>query len=225
MLGPGLNTVSDKEVSGLIFSGISVGPMDNNCYFIGCEETREAAVVDPGAEGGRILRKLEELKLNCRYIILTHGHADHIGALGQVAEATKARVLIHSGDADMITSPGRNLSMYTGMSLQFKPADRLLKDGDVVEVGKERLVIIHTPGHTPGGICIFAGGRLITGDTLFAGSVGRSDFPGGNHDLMIRSIKEKLLVYPPETQVYPGHGPSSTVGGEARHNPFLNGTW
>ncbi|MCL6557336.1 MAG: MBL fold metallo-hydrolase [Firmicutes bacterium] len=209
----------------MIFAGISVGPMDNNCYIIGCEETREAALVDPGAEGGRILRKLEELKLNCRYVILTHGHADHIGALGQVVEATKAQVMIHSEDAEMLTSPGRNLSMFTGESLKFKAADRLLKDGDIVEVGKEKLKIIHTPGHTRGGICILAGDKLITGDTLFAGSVGRSDFPGGNHDQLIGSIKEKLLVFPPETPVYPGHGPASTVGEEARYNPFLNGTW
>ena len=209
----------------MIFTGISVGPMDNNCYIIGCEETREAAVVDPGAEGGRILRKLEELKLNCRLIILTHGHADHLGALGQVQEATGAQVLIHTDDADMLTSPGKNLSVFTGGSLKFEPSDRLLQDGDTVDVGKVQLKIIHTPGHTQGGISILAGDKLITGDTLFAGSVGRSDFPGGNHDQMIKSIKEKLLVFAPETPVCPGHGPASTVGGEAKYNPFLNGTW
>jgi len=209
----------------LIFAGISVGPMDNNCYIIGCEETLEAAVVDPGAEGGRILKKLEELKLNCRYIILTHGHADHIGALGQVADATKAQVMIHADDADMLTSPGRNLSMFVGSNLKFKESDRILKDGDIVNVGKEQLKILHTPGHTRGGISIQAGDRLITGDTLFAGSVGRSDFPGGNHEQMIKSIREKLMVFPVETPLYPGHGPASTVGEEAKHNPFLNGTW
>ncbi|MFZ5645684.1 MAG: MBL fold metallo-hydrolase [Bacillota bacterium] len=209
----------------MIFEGISVGPMDNNCYIIGCEETREAAVVDPGAEGAKILRLLEKLNLNCKYVILTHGHADHLSALGQILDATGAQVMIHGKDADMLTSPGKNLSLFTGMTLKFKEADRLLKDGDTIAVGKEQLRILHTPGHTQGGICIQAGDKLITGDTLFAGSVGRSDFPGGNHNQMIQSIKDKILVFPPETPVYPGHGPASTVGEEARHNPFLNGTW
>jgi len=209
----------------LIFTGLSVGPMDNNCYIIGCEETREAAVVDPGAEPGRILRQLEELKLNCRLIILTHGHADHIGALGKVQEATGAEVMIHADDAAMLTSPGRNLSMFTGGAIKLKAADRQLRDGDTVGVGKLQLKILHTPGHTPGGISILAEDKLITGDTLFAGSVGRSDFPGGDHNLMIKSIKEKILTLPPETPVYPGHGPASSVGEEARYNPFLNGSW
>lgn len=209
----------------MIFEGFSVGPMDSNCYIIGCEETREAAVVDTGAEGGRILRRLEELQLNCKYIILTHGHMDHIGALGQVQEGTGAQVLIHAGDADMLTSPSRNLSVFMGGNLKYKAADRLLKDGDTVEVGKVQVKVIHTPGHTPGGISLAAGDKLITGDTLFAGSVGRSDFPGGNHNQLIESIKTKLLVFPENTGVYPGHGPASTVGEEAAHNPFLNGAW
>ncbi|MCL5056730.1 MAG: MBL fold metallo-hydrolase [Actinobacteria bacterium] len=209
----------------MIFEGLSVGPMDNNCYIIGCGETREAAVIDPGDEGGRILRKLEDLKLKCSCIIMTHGHIDHIGALGQVLDATGAQVMIHERDAGMLTSPGRNLSMYTDTSIKFKAADKLLIDGDTVMVGKVELKIIHTPGHTPGGISILAGGKLITGDTLFAGSVGRSDFPGGDHDQLIRSIKEKLLVFSPETPVYPGHGPASTVGEESKNNPFLNGIW
>jgi glyoxylase-like metal-dependent hydrolase (beta-lactamase superfamily II) len=209
----------------LIFEGLSVGPMDNNCYIIGCEDTREAAVVDPGAEGDRILKKLASLNLKCSYIILTHGHVDHIGALQQVHQGTGAQVLIHTGDAAMLTSPSRNLSSMVGANVKLKEADRLLNDGDTVEVGKVQIKVIHTPGHTIGGITLAAGDKLITGDTLFAGSVGRSDFPGGNHGQLIASIKNKILNFPENTGVYPGHGPSSTVGREAKHNPFLNGSW
>lgn len=205
----------------MILEGFGVGPMDANCYIIGCEEKRVAAVVDPGAEGKRILARLEELKLKCRYIILTHGHVDHIGALNEVREATGAEVLMHKNDAAMLTNPAHNLSLFMGSPVKCKQADRFLGDGEQLKVGQVNLQIFHTPGHTPGGICIQAGNSLITGDTLFAGSVGRSDFPGGNHNVMIESIKTKLLQYPDETKVYPGHGPASTIGLEKKHNPFL----
>ena len=195
--------------------------MDANCYIIGCKEKRVAAVVDPGAEGKRILARLEELKLKCMYIILTHGHVDHIGALNEVRQVTGAEVLVHKHDAAMLTNPAHNLSLFMGSPIKCKQADRLLEDGDQVKVGKVNLEIFHTPGHTPGGICIKVGNSLITGDTLFAGSVGRSDFPGGNHNAMIKAIKTKLLPYSDETKVYPGHGPASTIGEEKKHNPYL----
>jgi len=206
----------------VIFEGFSVGPMDSNCYIIGCEETKEAAVVDPGAEGKRILKKVEAQGLSVKYIILTHGHADHIGALAEVREATGASVLIHAEEANMLTSAKLNLSAFVGPKLDTKPAEQLLQDGDIVHVGRLELKVIHTPGHTGGGISLECGPHLITGDTLFAGSVGRSDFPGGNHSQLIASIKNKLLVYPPETRVFPGHGPESTIAEEKRYNPFLS---
>lgn len=206
----------------MIFRGLSVGMMDSNCYIIGCEETREGAIVDPGADAKRILKKVEELGLKIVAVILTHGHIDHIGALADVREATGAPVMIHADDAPQLTDAGKNLSVYVGSKVSTKAADRLLQDNDKIEVGKITLEVIHTPGHTRGGISIKCAPEiLITGDTLFAGSIGRSDFPGGNHVQLISSIKTKLLIFPDETRVYPGHGPSSTIGEEKRFNPFL----
>ena len=206
----------------MIIEGMAVGGMGSNCYIIGCDETKEAAVVDPGAEGRRILDRLSRLGLKCTKIILTHGHVDHIGALREVLDATGAEVLIHEQDGDMLTSPSKNLSMFMGSLLKFKGADKLLQDGDTIQVGTVNLEVIHTPGHTPGGICLKAGDDLITGDTLFAGSIGRSDFPGGNHNQLINSIKTRLLGFPGQTRVYPGHGPASTIDEEKRFNPFLS---
>jgi len=205
----------------VIFEGFVAGHMQANCYIIGCPETGEAAVVDPGGDADRILARLKARGLRLRYIILTHGHVDHIAALGEVRDATGAEVLIHAADADMLTDPTRNLSFFMGRRLRFSPAERLLADGDTIEVGTVRLEVVHTPGHTPGGICLKTDDLVITGDTLFAGSVGRSDFPGGNHRQLIRSIKERLLCLPGHTRVYPGHGPETTIGEEKRYNPFL----
>ena len=207
----------------MIFEGFPVAPIDANCYIIGCENTKEAAVIDPGGEGKRILKRLQSLGVNCKYIILTHGHADHISALEEVRQATGAQVLIHKDDGIMLTDPNHNLSAMLGMILNFKAADRLLEEGDTIEIGDSiSMEVIHTPGHSLGGITLKVGDNLlITGDTLFAGSVGRSDFPGGNHRVLINSIKTKLLSFPDTTQVCSGHGPITTVGREMRYNPFL----
>ncbi|ACV63099.1 beta-lactamase domain protein [Desulfofarcimen acetoxidans DSM 771] len=205
----------------MILERFPVGMMGANCYIIGCEETKEACVIDPGDEDKKILSKLVKHGLTCRYIVLTHGHVDHIGALEQVQKATGARVLIHRDDADMLTNPAKNLSSFMGLQMQFEPADVKLGDKDVIEVGKLKLEVIHTPGHTPGGICLKTGDCLITGDTLFAGSVGRSDFPGGSHSQLIASIKNKLLNFPDNTRVFSGHGPETSIGTEKRTNPFL----
>ncbi|MDD4237976.1 MAG: MBL fold metallo-hydrolase [Desulfotomaculaceae bacterium] len=210
----------------LIFDGFSVGPWESNCYIVGCGETKEGAVVDPGADATKILNRVKKLGLKINKIILTHGHPDHISALEEVQQATGAKVLIHSGDAGMLTDARQNLSLYMGKSMEMKAADVLLKDGDTIQVGNINLEVMHTPGHSNGGICLkCARDVVITGDTLFAGSVGRSDFPGGSHTQLINSIKDKLLKFPPVTKVYPGHGPASTIGAEMRNNPFLNGAY
>lgn len=205
----------------MIFEWIPVGPMGANCYIIGCEETREGAVVDPGDEGRRIVAKARELGLNIKSIILTHGHIDHIMAVDVVKEATGAQILIHREDAPMLVDGKRNLSYFMGSLKNYSAADVLLKDGDTIKVGNLEIKVLHTPGHTPGGICLVIEGKIISGDTLFEGSVGRSDFPGGSHETLIGSIKNKLMSYPDETKVYPGHGPSTTIGFERLNNPFL----
>jgi glyoxylase-like metal-dependent hydrolase (beta-lactamase superfamily II) len=205
----------------LVLEGLSVGSWESNCYIIGCGETKKGAVIDPGAEPGRILNRVKKLGLNIDKIILTHGHLDHIGALAEVQQAAGAKVFIHTADADMLTDARLNLSLYMGINMELKKADVLLKEGDNIQVGNINLEVIHTPGHTPGGICLKFKDVIITGDTLFAGSVGRSDFPGGSHTQLIDSIKKKLLKFSPDTRVYPGHGPGSTIGEEKSSNPFL----
>ncbi|HEX3030650.1 MAG TPA: MBL fold metallo-hydrolase [Bacillota bacterium] len=205
----------------MIFEWLAVGPMGANCYIIGCEKTKLGAVIDPGGEGKRILARVAELGLKIEQIILTHGHIDHIMALEEVKSTTGAKIIIHKSDAGMLTDGRKNLSGFMGRNMVFPPADTCVKGGDVLKLGELEIKVLHTPGHTPGGICLEVGGILISGDTLFECSIGRSDFPGGNHNTLIDSINTRLMVYPDETVVYPGHGPSTTIGYERKKNPFL----
>jgi glyoxylase-like metal-dependent hydrolase (beta-lactamase superfamily II) len=205
----------------MIFAVMPVGPIGANCYLIGCEQTKEGAVIDPGDEGSRIIAKVKELGLNIKSIILTHGHIDHISAVDEVKKATSAQILIHQEDAKMLVDGNRNLSHMLGTNRGYSPADVLLKEGDVIKVGNLEIKVLHTPGHTQGGICLETEGIIISGDTLFEDSIGRSDFPGGSHEVLINSIKTKLLPYPDETKVYPGHGPSTSIGYERVNNPFF----
>lgn len=205
----------------MIFQVIPVGSLDVNCYILGSDRTKEAVVVDPGGDAELIIRKIKGLGLKITDIVLTHGHNDHIGALDEVQRFTGATVRIHQADAAMLTSSQLNLSAYMGRPFTCEPADLLLRDGDRLQVGDLDLAIIHTPGHTRGGICINTGQVLISGDTLFAGGVGRTDFPGGSHEVLVNSIQTKLFKLPDETEVYPGHGPATTIGEEKRENPYV----
>lgn len=194
-----------------------------NCYIIACDATGEAAIIDPGGEPERILKVVRDGQLQVRYIINTHGHIDHIAANGRVKEATGAEILIHAADAPYLLDERKNLRLYLPEARgSLPPADRTLNEGDLISIGTTvKLTVLHTPGHTPGGICLVGDGLIFTGDTLFAGSIGRTDLPGGSYDTLIRSIREKLLVYPDEMVIYPGHGPSSSLGVERATNPFL----
>jgi hydroxyacylglutathione hydrolase len=206
----------------MIVRTLAVGSMLANCYLVWCEETKEALVIDPGGEGRRILAEIAREQLQVRYIVNTHGHVDHIAANAEVRSATGAKLMIHEEDAPLLGNPDLNLSVYVGSALQGLQLDVLLHEGDEIACGKQvQLKVLHTPGHTRGGICLQAQGTIFTGDTLFAGSIGRTDFPGGSYRDLIESIKNKILVLDDACLVYPGHGPASTVGYEREHNPFL----
>ena len=193
-----------------------------NCYIVADEVSKEALIIDPGAGASYILKAVDDSGLKVRYIVLTHQHPDHIGALREVKEATGAKVAIHSDDADGFRR-GRSFGPMGGISASQPPPtpDWLLKEGDILEIGGLRLSVLHTPGHSRGGICLLVDGVLFSGDTLFNFSIGRSDMPGGDGYQLIESIRTKLLVLPDETVVLPGHGPETTIGAERQANPFL----
>ncbi|MCR4398990.1 MAG: MBL fold metallo-hydrolase [Firmicutes bacterium] len=205
----------------MIVKMLPVGPLAANCVIVGCERTGRAIVIDPGAEGDRILSTARSLGLEIAAIVNTHGHADHIGANNQVKRATGAPVMIGEKDAEMLTSAAKNLSLLSGLAIRSDAADRLLREGDVVEVGDVALRVIETPGHTPGGISLVADDKVFTGDSLFAGSVGRTDLPGGSFEALMSSVNNKLLALGDEFEVYPGHGPATTIGKERISNPFV----
>jgi hydroxyacylglutathione hydrolase len=205
----------------MILEILSVGELETNCYILGDEQTKEGIVIDPGGDFELIFKTLQSQKLKTKYIILTHGHIDHILALPKKKEKTGAKVLIHSKDKEMLTSSARNLSIGLGLNFICSEADILLEDGSVIDCGTINLKVLHTPGHSPGGISLLSDEAVFTGDTLFNHSIGRTDFPGCSFEVLIQSIKKKLLTLPDETVVYPGHGPSTTIGEERRFNPFL----
>jgi len=203
------------------FKRLSLGVYQANCYILHDEKTNETAVIDPGGGFSEIRRYIEANRLKIKYIILTHGHGDHIGALRELKDYTDAIVCIHREDQEMLKSSRINLTVFMGYPDISMEADRLLEDGDILELGDIKLNIIHTPGHSRGGICVYCEDSLFSGDTLFTGSIGRTDLNGGSYDEIIASIKDKLLILPDNTAVYPGHGPSSAISIEKINNPFL----
>lgn len=200
-----------------ILETITVGPVEVNCYILGCSRTLEAVIIDPGAEDGRIKGRLSGNNLSAKYIINTHGHADHIGANGRF----DLPVMIHKSDASFLSNPVKNLSMMLGMPISSPPASRVLEDGEKLYVGDLLLEVIHTPGHTPGSVSIRCEDLVFTGDALFNEGLGRTDFPYSSEEDLLKSIREKLLVLPDSTKVYPGHGAATTIGYEREHNPFI----
>lgn len=205
----------------LIIDRILTGPIDVNCFIIGCPVSGTAAVIDPGGHGERILERLEHNKLTLTVVINTHGHFDHVGGNAFLMRETDADLLLHAAGLPFLQRAREHADMW-GMEFEDSPEPtRLLKGGEILRVGELKLEIIHTPGHSPGGISIYLPGHVFTGDALFEGSIGRTDLPGGNLEELLNSIREKILVLPGETVVHPGHGPETTIENEKRYNMFL----
>ena len=201
---------------------VVVGIFEVNCYILWDEKDKEAIVVDPGEEGERIIEVIRKDSLKIRSIVNTHTHIDHIGANDFLREKTEAPLLAHSADVSLLQSAELNLSALTEKDRSFGLPDRVLEEGDEIRVGGFSLRILHTPGHTPGSICLYGDNKLFSGDTLFAGGIGRTDLAGGNLRELQKSIKDKILTLPDEVVVYPGHGPSTTVGKERKCNLFIS---
>jgi hydroxyacylglutathione hydrolase len=203
--------------------GLTVGLLEVNCYILADEETKEAVVIDPGGDEDEILDVLNRNKFKLKYIIDTHGHFDHVDANQPLREATGAQLAIHEADAQMLSQPSAEAMMFTGNRLRVSAADVLLKEGDVLTFGKYRLKVLHTPGHTPGGISLVLEGHtyVYVGDLLFQGSIGRTDFPGGSYEALIDAVKTKIFPLGDNYSVFPGHGPVTTVAQERKYNPFF----
>jgi hydroxyacylglutathione hydrolase len=211
----------DAKTGMISYKLVVVGPLDTNCYLVHCDKTLDCAVVDPGAEAERIFPLIIEFGFKPVVILNTHGHIDHIGANKDVKDKFNVPLCIHALDSPMLERIQEfELSFFLGAK-ESPPADRLLQDGDTIKIGKSGLLVLHTPGHTPGSVSLLGDGVLFSGDTLFFGGVGRTDLPGGSTRDLEKSIREKILTLPPETIVLPGHGPLTTVGEEKDSNPFL----
>ena len=195
----------------------AIGSLQANCYLVYDTNSKEGFLIDPGVFDEDIKKEIETLGIKIKAIINTHGHADHIGGNKKFGYP----VLIHKNDSSFLGNPAKNLSLFTGTFSISPRAHSFLVDGEVIKAGEIEFKVIHTPGHTSGGISLKLEDKVFTGDTLFRENVGRTDLPGGSQEDLLRSIRERLLRLPDDTKVFPGHGPSSTIGHERKHNPYL----
>ncbi len=202
---------------------LSVGPLQENCSVVEHVLSRRAAVVDPGDEGEAILDFLAERGLTLSAILVTHGHFDHVGAIGVLKARTAAKIYAHADDVELMGMASKHGALY-GISVEpVPPPDILVEEGDTIPLGDASFVVLHTPGHSPGSVTYLLAGWAFVGDLIFAGSIGRTDLPGGSMPVLMRSIREKIFTLDLAVELIPGHGPDTTVGRERRNNPFFEG--
>lgn len=210
----------------MILEQLVVSPFQSNCWIFGCDETHEGVVIDAGDESEHIVESVKAHSLAIKYLIHTHGHLDHVGATAAVQREMGSLTLIHEADQVMLDNLPTQAAMFGGEEPEIPRVDQYIRDGDLISFGRYTLSVIETPGHSPGGICLKLENdepAIFAGDTLFQGSIGRTDLWGGSYDQLIGSIREKLWPLPDDTIIYPGHGPSTTLGEEKQNNPFLQG--
>lgn len=208
----------------MIIEALQLGPVGTNCYIVGDQATGRAAVVDPGDEAPRVLGTLARLGMTADLVVATHAHFDHVGGVRGIVEATGAPFLICEAEVPVLEVAVERTLLYFGITVPRPPAPaRLLREGDVLQMGGMSFRVVHTPGHSPGHICLIGDGIAFVGDVVFQGSIGRTDLPGGDYETLMRSIASHILTLPDETVLYNGHGPATTVGRERRTNPFLSG--
>ena len=213
------------ENNTMIMKMLTVGPFAANCYIVASSATKQGMIIDPGAEAKVILTTVQQMGVSISLIAITHAHIDHVCALREVQEKTRAQSAIHEAEKGFLFAAPMRMLTSLGISPVKSPPrpDRLLKDGDRIDMDDLHFQVLYTPGHSAGGICLSGHGIVFSGDTLFNLGVGRTDFPGCSHERLMKSIQERLMVLPDETVVYPGHGPPTTIGDERRGNPFLQG--
>jgi len=205
----------------MIIKKLVVGPLQENCYIVGDRKTREAIVIDPGDEPDRVIDEIKDSGLEVGAVILTHGHFDHIGAAGDIRKETGAKILMHKEDMESYAL-AREQAAFWGFDMDDLPQpDGFVEEGQEIKAGGLRFKVMHTPGHSKGGICLYGEGVLFSGDTVFQGSVGRTDFPGGSAEELRKSFK-RLLGLPDDTKIFSGHGPETTIGREKKENFFVN---
>ncbi len=206
----------------MILEILVVGPLAVNCFIIGCDSTREAVIIDPGDETDQILEIVNQKKLKVKYILLTHGHVDHLAAAKSLKAKLDVKLLMHKDDLALVQNAPTQAAMFGLPDPGVPSADQYVEEGDKISVGKLEFKVLHTPGHSPGSVTYFINEKLFVGDLIFSGSIGRTDLPGGSYEQLIQSVKNKIFSQPDSTDIYPGHGPATTVGTEKATNPFFN---